>query len=197
LPALEVSILVTAFEPFGGDTSNVTDDILRVICNDAIADEHDITFLTLPVSRSDSLPKLIAAIDSGKPDTVVCLGQDNDRSELSIEKVAINLCCFRMPDNAGEQPDDEPVVANGPAAYFSTLPVEALIERMTAVGISANISYSAGTYVCNSLFYGLMHYLENESPEVRGGFIHIPRGSATNLAPMTKAVKLAIEHLDA
>jgi len=142
------------------------------------------------------LLKLVAAVESGRPDTVVCLGQDNDRPGLSIEKVAINMCCYRLPDNAGEQPVDEPVVANGPAAYFSTLPVDALLECLTAAGIPANVSFSAGTYVCNSLFYGLMHYLENELPGTRGGFIHIPRGSATNLVPMTRAVKLAIEHLD-
>jgi pyroglutamyl-peptidase len=150
----------------------------------------------LPVSRSDALPALITAIETNKPDTVVCLGQANDRSKLSIEKIAINLCCYRIPDNVGDQPGDEPVVADGPAAYFSTLPVDALTECLTAEGIPANVSYSAGTYVCNSLFYGLMHYIEETSPDVRGGFIHIPRGSATNLAAMTRAVKLTIEHLD-
>jgi pyroglutamyl-peptidase len=88
------------------------------------------------------------------------------------------------------------VVTDGPAAYFSTLPVDSLIECLTTEGIPANISYSAGTYVCNSLFYGLMHYIEKASRDVRGGFIHIPRGSAANLAAMTMAVKLMIAHLD-
>jgi len=189
-------VLITAFEPFGGDTSNITNDILQAIAKDGFADERDIALLALPVSRSDSLSKLISAMKSVNPDMVICLGQDNDRSEISIEKIAINLCCYRMPDNAGEQPGDEPVVEDGPAAYFSTLPVDALRECLTAAGIPANVSYSAGTYVCNSLFYGLMHYLESELPGVRGGFIHIPRASATNLAPMTQAVKLAIERLN-
>jgi len=189
-------ILITAFEPFGEDTSNITDDILRAIANDGFADNRDIALLTLPVTRSDALPKLIVAIESGNPDMVVCLGQDNDRSEISIEKIAINLCCYRIPDNAGEQPGDEPVIEGGPTAYFSTLPIEALLECMTAEGIPASVSYSAGTYVCNSLFYGLMHYLDNELPETRGGFIHIPGVSATDLVPMTRAIKLAIKRLD-
>jgi len=191
-----MSILITAFEPFGGDASNISDDILQAISQDVIADDHDVTFLTLPVSRSDALSELVAAIETHRPDTVVCLGQDNDRSELCIEKVAVNLCCYRIPDNAGEQPGDEPVVENGPTAYFSTLPIDALIKCLTAEGIPASVSYSAGTFVCNSLFYGLMHHLENERPETRGGFVHVPREYATNLAPMTNAVKLTIEHLD-
>jgi len=188
-------ILITAFEPFGGDTSNITDDILQAISQDEIADERDITFLTLPVSRADALPALLETIEKNNPDVVVCLGQANERSELSIEKIAVNLCCYRIPDNAGEQPGDEPVVAGGPTAYFSTLPVDALIECLAAAGIPANISYSAGTYVCNSIFYGLMHYIEAKSLDTRGGFIHVPRGSAENLEILTEAVKIMLLHL--
>jgi len=195
-----MSILVTAFEPFDGDTSNITDNILQEISQDAFADESDVTFLTLPVSRCDALPSLITAIEAHNPDTIICLGQANDRSELSVEKVAINLCCYRIPDNAGEQPTDEPVIADGPAAYFSTLPIDTLLECLAAGGIPASTSYSAGTYVCNSLFYGLMHHIEEESLGVRAGFIHVPRGplppssdAEENLAVMTKAVKLVIK----
>ena len=113
-------MLITAFEPFGGDTSNITDDILQALSQDALAEERNITFLPLPVSRSEALPTLIAAIEANEPDTIVCLGQANDRSEITVEKIAVNLCCYRIPDNKGEQPDDEPVSVDGPTAYCTT-----------------------------------------------------------------------------
>jgi pyroglutamyl-peptidase len=188
------SLLITAFEPFGGDESNITDEILQTLSRDT-TDMGDITYLTLPVSRDDALPALFDAIERHKPDTVVCLGQANDRSEISIEKVAVNLCCYRIPDNKGEQPDDEPVVMDGPAAYFATLPVNELVGRLNAEGIAAHISFSAGTYVCNSVFYGLLHFIERTSLGTRGGFVHVPRVSAEDLPEMTMAIQLVIRWL--
>jgi len=190
-----MGILVSAFEAFDGDASNITDDVLQAISTDESIKEDDVSLVTLPVSRADALPTLIDAIAASKPDTIVCLGQANDRSEITVEKLAVNHCCYRIPDNQGEQPDDEPVIVGGPAAYFATLPVNKLVERLNTDGVSASVSYSAGTYVCNSVFFGLMHYIEESLPGTRGGFIHIPRGSPGELAEMTRAVKLLIRCL--
>jgi len=192
---MKPSLLITAFEPFGGDASNVTDEILQAISRDMTTNKGDITYLTLPVSRDDALPALLDVIETYKPDTVVCLGQANDRSELSIERVALNLCCYRIPDNKGEQPDDEPVVMDGPAAYFATLPVNELVDRLNAEGIAVSISYSAGTYVCNSVFYGLLHFINGSLPGTRGGFIHVPRGAAEDLPEMIRAIQIVIRCL--
>jgi len=190
-----MGILVSAFEAFDGDASNITDDVLQAISTDESIKEDDDSLVTLPVSRADALPTLIDAIAASKPDTIVCLGQANDRSEITVEKLAVNHCCYRIPDNQGEQPDDEPVIVGGPAAYFATLPVNKLVERLNTDGFAASVSYSAGTYVCNSVFYGLMHYIEQSSQPVRGGFIHIPRGSPEDLAELTRAVQLVIHCL--
>ena len=103
-------------------------------------------------------------------------GQDNGRGLISVEKVAINLCHYDIPDNAGSQPQDEAVVAGAPKAYFSTLPVRELVQNMTDTGARAGISYSAGTYVCNALFYGLMHHIDKNSLPIRAGFVHLPGG---------------------
>ena len=140
--------------------------------------------------------------EGNKPDTVLCLGQANDRAEISVERVAINLCCYRIPDNNGELLNNQPVVMDGPAAYFATLPVDELVNGLTTDGIAAEVSYSAGTYVCNSVFYGLMHYLEQLPAAVRAGFVHIPRVPAepsseasVNLTVMTRAVVVMLNQL--
>jgi Pyrrolidone-carboxylate peptidase (N-terminal pyroglutamyl peptidase) len=105
---------------------------------------------------------------------VICLGLAGGRAEISLERVAINLIDARIPDNAGKQPIDVPVVAGGPVGYFSTLPVKAAVQQLRRQGIPAGVSYTAGTYNCNHIFYGLRHYLETQRAKVRGGFVHIP-----------------------
>lgn len=190
-----MAVLVSAFEAFDGDVSNITDDVLRAISMDDSIKEDDVSLVTLPVSRVEALPTLVAAIEASNPDTIVCLGQANDRAEMTVEKIAVNHCCYRIPDNRGEQPDDEPVIVGGPATYFATLPVNELVDRLIAEGFAASVSCSAGTYVCNSVFYGLLHHINGLSPQTRGGFIHIPREPSGNLAEMTGAVKLVIQFL--
>ena len=109
-----------------------------------------------------------------KPDVVICVGQAGGRTAITPEKVAINLMDGRIPDNAGYQPVDVPIRADGPAAYFATLPVKAMVQRMQDAGIPAAVSYTAGTYVCNSLMYTLLFLIDRKFPSVRGGFIHVP-----------------------
>jgi pyroglutamyl-peptidase len=108
-----------------------------------------------------------------RPRLVICLGQAGGRAAITPERVAINVDDARIPDNAGGQPVDRPVVRGGPAAYFSTLPVKAMVAGLRADGVPAEVSQTAGTFVCNHVFYGLMHALRRRSG-VRGGFIHVP-----------------------
>lgn len=118
--------------------------------------------------------ELVAAIEATQPSLVLALGLPSGRSELSVERVAINVIDARIPDNAGNQPVDVPVVADGPAAYFSSLPIKAIVHALRAAGVPAAVSQSAGTYNCNHLFYGLMHHIATRAPRMRGGFIHVP-----------------------
>ena len=96
------------------------------------------------------------------------------RPDITIERVAINIDDARIADNEGNQPVDVPVVEEGPAAYWSTLPMKAIVKRLQAEGIPASVSQTAGTFVCNHLFYGLMHELEKQDQKIKGGFVHIP-----------------------
>jgi pyroglutamyl-peptidase len=127
----------------------------------------------LPVEFGASLQVLQAAIREAKPALVLCVGQAGGRAQISIERVAINVDDARIPDNADACPIDAPIVADGPAAYFATLPIKAMLVALREAGIPAEVSQTAGTYVCNHVFYGLMHALRGK-PRIRGGFIHIP-----------------------
>jgi pyroglutamyl-peptidase len=119
------------------------------------------------------LPALRAAIRRHRPQVVLCLGLAGSRSTISLERVAVNLCDARIADNAGAMPAGTPVVAGGPAAYFSRLPVKALQQRLLAADLPAELSLSAGSFVCNQVFYGLLHALRRQ-PAVQAGFIHLP-----------------------
>lgn len=109
-----------------------------------------------------------------KPDAVICVGQAGGRAAITPEKVAINLMDGRIPDNAGYQPVDVPIREDGETAYFTSLPVKAMVQRMRDAGIPAAVSYTAGTYVCNYLLYTLLYLIDKKYPNVRGGFIHVP-----------------------
>lgn len=166
-------ILLTGFEPFGGEPSNPSwlaaeraALLLREQGRDAVAVE-------LPCVFGQSLDALEAALVRFRPDIVVCAGQAGGRSRVSVERVGINVDDARIADNAGRQPIDEPVVPGGPAAYFSSLPIKACREAVVALGIPVEVSQTAGTYVCNHVFYGLMHLLARRENS-RGGFVHVP-----------------------
>lgn len=166
-------ILLTGFEPFGGDAANpswaaatLARDILR-------AEGHDVEAIELPCVFGEAAARLLAAVNRWNPDLVISLGLAGGRDRISLERVAINCDDARIPDNAGQRPVDEEVVPGGPAAYFSTLPVKAALRALQIAGIRAEVSQTAGTYVCNHVFYALMHALAKR-PQVRGGFVHIP-----------------------
>jgi pyroglutamyl-peptidase len=166
-------VLVTGFEPFGGDTLNSSWEAVRALDGEPVGG-HLLVVRQLPCVMAEVGAVLTAAIEALEPVLVLCLGQAGGRADVSVERVAINVVDARIPDNAGRQPVDEPVVAGGPAAYFSTLPIKALVEALRDAGIPASVSQTAGTYACNAVFYVLAHHIATRRPGLRGGFVHVP-----------------------
>ncbi len=190
-------ILLTGFEPFGGEATNPSWLAAQQAAELLTADGRDAVAVELPCEFGRSIDVLDAALEQFQPGIVVCVGQAGGRERISVERVAINVDDARIPDNAGRQPIDEPVVAQGPAAYFSSLPIKACRAALVREEIPVEVSQTAGTYVCNHIFYGLMHLLVQRA-ETRGGFIHVPfsteQGEAhgqPGLAIETMAVALA------
>ena len=176
--------LVTAFDPFGGDSTNASlEAVQRLPLNIAAL---AVTTVELPTSFRRSLAVLERVIAKCQPDIILCVGQAADRTFLCIERVAINLQDARIADNDGAIPVETPVVAGGPAAYFSTLPVKAIVSAMQAARLPAAVSNSAGTFVCNHVFYGLMHHVVAQGRSTRAGLMHVPhvRRHADDVASM-------------
>ena len=146
------TVLITGFEPFDGDIVNPSMEAIRVLASHR-PEGVRLAVAPLPVSARRIEAALREALEAHRPDVVIAVGQAGGRVEMSVERVAINVDDFRIPDNAGDQPVDEPVVAGGPAAYFSTLPIKAMVRRMREVGVPANVSQTAGTFLCNHVFY--------------------------------------------
>lgn len=167
------TILVTAFEPFGGEDRNPALDAMRAL-PETIAGTH-IATRVVPTEFNRSIRVVTEAIEKTQPVAVLAIGQAGGRAAVTPERVAINLDDARIPDNAGVQPLDQPIVAAGPAAYFSTLPVKAMVQAIRAAGVPAELSHTAGTYVCNHLLYGILHHLRDS--HTRGGFVHVPYAS--------------------
>lgn len=166
------TVLLTGFAPFGGEDVNPSWEAVRALDGKRIGG-HRIVARCLPVEFGRANAALRRAIADTSPALVLCVGQAGGRAAISIERVAINVDDARIPDNAGNAPVDAPIVARGPAAYFSTLPIKRLRAALDRAGIPAEVSQTAGTYVCNHVFYGLMHALKRR-PGLRGGFVHIP-----------------------
>ena len=167
-----MKILVTGFDPFGGETVNPAYEAVKLL-PDTIAGAQIIK-LQVPTRFALSGTVLEAAVNEHRPDAVICVGQAGGRSAITPERVAINLADASTPDNAGDQPVDEPIRKDGAPAYFTSLPVKAMVQRMRDAGIPAAVSYTAGTYVCNYLLYTLLYLIDKKYPNVRGGFIHVP-----------------------
>ncbi|GAA3556585.1 pyroglutamyl-peptidase I [Amycolatopsis ultiminotia] len=183
------AVLLTGFTPFDAATTNPSWQAASLVAsrrNDTVAVE-------LPCAFGAALPALRTAIERHRPALVVCSGVANRRREVTPERVAINVIDARIPDNAGVQPVDVPVVETGPAAYFSTLPVQAVVAAIRSAGVPAAVSFTAGTYVCNQVFYGLMHLLATDFPELRGGFVHVPAESELAVEDSAKALAIAVD----
>ncbi|GJM76692.1 hypothetical protein HMSSN036_89080 [Paenibacillus macerans] len=151
-------ILLTGFEPFGGERINPAVEAMNRLKGRTLG-QHVIVGLELPTVFGKSTDTLIAAMEEMGPDIVIGLGQGGGRAEITFERIAINMDDAAIPDNDGNQPLDWPIVAEGPTAYWSTLPVKAMTDQLRARGIPASVSNTAGTFVCNHLFYGLMHHI--------------------------------------
>ena len=159
-------ILVTGFEAFDKSALNPSAEIIKALKGD------DLVTAILPVVFGQASSKLKELIDLHKPSAVLCLGLAVGRSEITPERIAINLDNARIADNAGNQPLEQRIIADGPDGHFSTLPIEKMVASMKAAGIPASISLSAGTFVCNHIFYVLQDYLKDSS--IKSGFMHVP-----------------------
>lgn len=169
-----LSVLVTGFDPFGGSAVNPSWDAVQALHGREIAG-HRVIGEELPTVFGAALQRLEAALERHRPRLVVCTGQAGGRPAISLERVAINVNDARIPDNAGVQPVDTAIVPGGPTAYFTTLPIKAMLQALLDAGVRAEVSQTAGTFVCNHTFYGLMHLLARPMWQgVRGGLIHVP-----------------------
>lgn len=166
-----MDILITGFEPFGGDTVNPSWEVAQAL-HGRVVGAGVVRACRLPVSFRDAPERLARALAEGRPELVIALGLASGRSEISIERVAVNLIDARIPDNTGERPQDQPVVTGAPDAYFTTLPIKAMRDGLRAAGHPAGLSLTAGAFVCNQVFFELQHRLAGQG--ARSGFIHLP-----------------------
>ena len=175
LYAPPATVLLTGFDAFGADAINPSWLVAQALHGQTLQ-SHRVVAAQLPTEFAASRKRLAALLRQHQPALVLCLGLAGGRASLSLERIAINVQDARIADNIGAQPIDVPVIKSGPAAYFSTLPIKAMLQAMTAANIPAEISQTAGTFVCNHVFYALMHALKKQRGTVkaRGGFVHVP-----------------------
>lgn len=169
------TVLLTGFDPFGGDSINPSWMAVSALDGEVLQG-HRLVTVQLPTVFATSLPELRRLIRLHRPALVICVGQAGGRAAISLERVAINVNDARIGDNAGAQPLDVPVIKGGAAAYFTSLPIKAMLGAVQQAGVAAEVSQTAGTFVCNHVFYGLMHTLARQrgNASTRGGFIHVP-----------------------
>ena len=191
-------VLLTGFDPFGGDVLNPSWLAARQLAGRRIA-PHRVVAAQLPTVFGQSLATLRALLARHRPTLVICVGQAGGRALLSLERVAINVDDAPVPDNAGARPLDSPIVPGGPAAYFTGLPIKAMLLALNQAGVPAEVSRTAGTFVCNYVFYGLMHEISTrpDLAGVRGGFIHLPwlsdQGAPSMvLCEMVRGLRIAV-----
>lgn len=163
-------LLITGFDPFGGASVNPAREAVMALPD--VVGDYALTKLEIPTVFGMAAETVLQAAEILCPDVILCVGQAGGRAAITPEVVAINLREASIPDNAGNQPKNMPVVENAPTAYFSTLPVRAMTEGVKAAGIPCSLSYSAGVFVCNDLLYTLLHHYDGT--DTRVGFIHIP-----------------------
>ncbi|MFD6439773.1 pyroglutamyl-peptidase I [Peribacillus sp. NPDC060186] len=196
---MKQKVLLTGFEPFGGEKVNPSWEAVKQLHGEVI---DDVTLVAeqIPTVFGKAVAVLEQLIQQHNPDIVICVGQAGGRLHITPERVAINMDDARIPDNQGNQPIDEPIADKGPVAYWSTIPIKRIVENMKESNIPASISHTAGTFVCNHIFYGLMDYITRTSSSIRGGFIHIPfipeqtinkEAPSLSLETIVKGVKIA------
>ena len=197
-----MKILITGFEPFGGESVNPAYEAVKLLPD--MAGDIQIVKMEIPTVFGEAGKVVETGILQHQPDAVICVGQAGRRADIGVERVAINLVEASIPDNAGNQPMDVKVQEDGDTAYFATIPVKAMVKNIKDHGIPASISYTAGTYVCKSVMYDLLYLIDRKYPSIRGGFIHVPYateqgvgkpvGTATmELSTISKALLYALE----
>lgn len=197
-----MKILVTGFDPFDKDIINPAYEAVKKL-PDKIKDAQIIK-LEIPTSFERSAIAIQEAIEKYSPDIILSIGQAGGRNEITIEKVAINLLEARIKDNDGYQPSDLPIKQDGETAYFTNLPIKGMIAHIKENNIPATISYTAGTFVCNSVMYNILYLINKKYNNIKGGFIHVPYlpeqaslktpvPSSMSLEMIAKAIELAIE----
>jgi pyroglutamyl-peptidase len=165
-------VLVTGFMPFGGERTNPSWEIVKALPE--MISGYRIEKLRVPTVFGKAIDVTTKAIDAMQPEIVLCFGQAGGRTHMSVERVAINIDDARIADNAGNQMIDEKIRADGAAAYFCTVPIKAMVAAMANADVPAEISNTAGTFVCNHLIYGVLHHIATHQQTVRAGFIHVP-----------------------
>ena len=191
-------ILITGFDPFGGADRNPAREVVMTL--PSVIGGYEITPLEIPTVFGKATETVLQAAERICPDVILCIGQAAGRASITPEVVGINLRDASIPDNAGNQPRHTPIVAGGPAAYFSTLPVREMVTAVQAAGLPCSLSYSAGVFVCNDLLYTLLHRYDGTGTRV--GFIHIPclpeqaKGGCPSL-PLEEAVRGLITAIEA
>lgn len=194
---VERPILLTGFEPFGldqgGDAVNPSWLIAEALHGERI-EGVSVEAVQLPTVFGAANDRLAEAFARTHPRLVLCLGLAANRAEISVERVAINVDDARIPDNAGASPVDQPVIAGAPAAHFATLPIKAIVAALQQAGLPAAVSQTAGTFVCNHVFFGLMHLLRRapRHRRVRGGFVHVPTLETLPLPEQVRGIHLAL-----
>ena len=196
-----MKILVTGFDPFGGESINPAWEAVKLISDNIAGAE--IVKMQIPTVFRKSVEKIHEKMKEIHPDVVLSIGQAGSRLCVQPERVAINVMDGTITDNEGFMPIDEPNFVDGDAAYFSNLPVKAMAEKMKSAGFASVVSNTAGTYVCNHVMYGVLYYINKEFPGVKGGFIHVPfipeqvvskpRFASMSLNDIAKCIELAIE----
>ena len=188
-------VLVTAFEPFGGETVNPSQLAAQRLAEGPPIDGVELRTAFLPVVFGDAIDALTAAIAEHDPEVVVCVGEAGGRFAVTPERVAVNVNDAPFPDNAGRKPVDEPIVEGGPVAYLTGLPIAEIVEALHRAGIPAAKSSTAENYVCNNVFYGLMHHIATDRPQVVGGFVHVPYVHEQVLGRLDPKPSLSLEQV--
>ena len=191
-------LLITGFEPFGGEKINPSWEAVKLLPE--TIGEFELTKAEIPVVFEKAAETVLAKAAEINPDAIICVGQAGGRTGVTPEMVAINLRFASIPDNEGNQPKDEPCVEGGENAYFATLPVRKMVAAVSEKEIPCSVSYSAGTYVCNDLIYHVLHKYEGK--DVKACFIHVPfipqqttDKPSMELETIAKALEIAIESI--
>lgn len=196
-----MKIILTGFDPFGEDTVNPAWEAVQALKVDDL--QADIVKLMVPTVFYKAAQCVQAAIEKEKPDAVLCIGQAGGRYGITPERVAINCDDARIKDNEGQQPVDKPIFEDGAPAYFSSLPIKAMVKKIQACGLPATVSNTAGTFVCNHLMYSVLYTIDKSKLSMIGGFMHVPfipnqvldrpNTPSMALADITKGIHAAIE----